>query len=176
MDQMQSFIEKAKNDSVLMDKLSEFDAACANGAEPDEIVTLAAEYGFAITKEDYRQAVKAAKAGAKARETVELKEEDLEAVAGGGFKLGHSSKCFFLGWQSSEVQARGSDIWAMCDSECQGILFCYCYKSNHCDGRWHKMTLVGGAQHFDGYHDLYRPAPLNEFNHNDPTKQVVKKR
>ena len=76
MNQMQSFIEKAKNDKDLMAKL---DTLGASGAEADKIVALAAEHGFSITAEDYQQAVEMAgtqKAG-------ELAEEDLEAVAGG---------------------------------------------------------------------------------------------
>ena len=47
----------------------------------DKIVALAAEYGFTITAEDYRQAVKAAEA--RQVKAGELGEEDLEAVAGG---------------------------------------------------------------------------------------------
>ena len=81
MEQMKAFIEKAKNDSALMDKLNKLGAS---GAAPDKIVALAAEHGFAITAEDYRQAVKAAGA-AGARKSGELKEEDLEAAAGGIF-------------------------------------------------------------------------------------------
>ena len=123
MNQMQAFIEKAKNDKALMAKL---DALGASGAEPVEqfstqreiltpaaecqelsmpnlgalderpsagvserltfgdkmpgkVVALAAEYGFTITAEDYQQAVKAT----SARKSGELKEEDLEAAAGG---------------------------------------------------------------------------------------------
>ena len=76
MNQMQSFIEKAKNDKALMAKL---DALGANGAEADKIVALAAEYGFTITEADYR----AAREQAGVQKSGELKEEDLEAVAGG---------------------------------------------------------------------------------------------
>jgi len=77
MTQMQSFIEKAKKDKDLMAKL---DALGASGAEPDKIIALAAEYGFAITTEDYRKAAEMA----GTPKTGELKEEDLEAAAGGG--------------------------------------------------------------------------------------------
>ena len=77
MNQMQSFIEKAKNDSALMAKL---DALGASGAEPDKIVALAAEYGFSITEADYL----AAREQAGAQKSGELMEEDLEAAAGGG--------------------------------------------------------------------------------------------
>ena len=76
MTQMQSFIEKAKNDKALMAKL---DTLGASGAEADKIVALAAEYGFAITEEDCRQAAQTTCPHKKG----ELKEEDLEAAAGG---------------------------------------------------------------------------------------------
>ena len=78
MDQMQAFIEKARNDKELMAKLDALGAGGA-GAEPDKIVALAAEYGFSITEEDYRKANEQT----GVRKTGELKEEDLEAVAGG---------------------------------------------------------------------------------------------
>ena len=77
MNQMQAFIEKARNDSGLMAKL---DALGASGAGPDKIVALAATYGFTITEEDCRQAAEMAGMG----KSGELAEEDLEAVAGGG--------------------------------------------------------------------------------------------
>ena len=76
MNQMKAFIEKAKNDKELMAKLN---ALGASGAGADKIVALAAEYGFAITEEDYRQAAEMA----GTRKAGELKEEDLEAAAGG---------------------------------------------------------------------------------------------
>ena len=77
MNQMQAFIEKAKNDKELMAKL---DALGAAGAGMDKVVALATENGFSITAEDYRQAVEQAGTQKKG----ELKEEDLEAAAGGG--------------------------------------------------------------------------------------------
>jgi len=76
MNQMQAFIEKAKNDKELMAKLNTLGAS---GAEADKIVALAAEYGVTITAEDCRQASEQA----GTRKSGELKEEDLEAAAGG---------------------------------------------------------------------------------------------
>ncbi|MCL2111978.1 MAG: Nif11-like leader peptide family natural product precursor [Clostridiales bacterium] len=78
MEQMKAFIEKAKNDSGLMAKLDELSAS-SEGLEPDKIVELAAEHGFAITVEEYRMAVEQA----EARKAGELKEEELEGAAGG---------------------------------------------------------------------------------------------
>ena len=98
MEQMKAFIEKARTDSELMAKLN---TLAARGAGAGEIIALAAEHGVTITEEDFRQAVEAAghvcphRAGQSAagcpsveergctRKTVELKEEDLEAAAGG---------------------------------------------------------------------------------------------
>ena len=69
---MQAFIEKAKSDSSLLAKLNELDA--------EGIVALAAEHGYNITVEDYREA--AAKSNPHRRG--ELAEEELDSVAGGG--------------------------------------------------------------------------------------------
>jgi len=76
MNQMQSFIEKAKNDKELMAKL---DVLGASGAEADKYVALAAEHGFSITEADYQEAA----AGSCPHKKGELAEEDLEAAAGG---------------------------------------------------------------------------------------------
>ncbi|MCL2071901.1 MAG: Nif11-like leader peptide family natural product precursor [Oscillospiraceae bacterium] len=77
MEQMQAFIEKARNDSSLMAKLDELGSA---GAEDEKIIALAAEHGFSITVEECR----AARESAGACKTCELAEEDLESAAGGG--------------------------------------------------------------------------------------------
>ena len=77
MGQMQAFIEKARTDSALMAKLN----APGNGEEASEkVIAIAAEYGFAVTAEDYRQATEMA----RTQKTGELSEEELEAAAGGG--------------------------------------------------------------------------------------------
>ena len=77
MRKMQAFIDKARTDSALMAKLD----TLGTGEEVSEkVIAIAAEYGFAITEEDYRQAAEQVgklKSG-------ELAEEDLEAAAGGG--------------------------------------------------------------------------------------------
>ena len=76
MNKMQAFIEQAKKDKDLMAKL---DALGASGAGADKIIALAAEHGFTVTEEDCRQAAEAQCPHKKG----ELKEEDLEAAAGG---------------------------------------------------------------------------------------------
>ena len=73
---MQAFIEKAKGDTALMAKLNEVGSS---GAGEEEVVALAAEHGFTVTAEDYREA--AAKSNPHRRG--ELAEEELDSVAGG---------------------------------------------------------------------------------------------
>ena len=74
MDQFQAFIEKAKNDSGLMAKLDELGA---NDAKTDEIIKIAAEYGFTLTAADVDELRNTVKKGA------ELSEEELNGVSGG---------------------------------------------------------------------------------------------
>ena len=73
MEQLKLFIEKAKTDSELMAKINAFGA---NNANADEIITLAAEHGFTVTKTDL-EAVACGGSGG------ELSEEHLENVSGG---------------------------------------------------------------------------------------------
>jgi len=99
MDQMQSFIEKAKSDSSLLAKLNELDT--------EGIVAFAAEHGFSITAEDCRQAAEMA----GTRKKGELKEEDLEAAAGGGTQNRYDpNECV----KFKEVQYRCVGFLGMC--------------------------------------------------------------
>ena len=75
MNQMKAFFEKAKADESLMAKLNELGK---KDAPDEEIIALAAEHGFVVTKEEI-EAVKN-----QTTTSGELKEEDLEKVAGGG--------------------------------------------------------------------------------------------
>ena len=74
MDQMQAFIEKAKTDKNFLATLKELGK---KEMPDDEIISLAAEYGFTISKEEIEN-IKNNKT-----ESGELNEEDLEKVAGG---------------------------------------------------------------------------------------------
>ena len=74
MEQINALIEKAKSDKELMDKL---DALGEKDAGNDEIITLAKEYGFTVTAEEIE------KIKSEGSTTGEIKEEELEAVAGG---------------------------------------------------------------------------------------------
>jgi len=128
MNQMQSFIEKAKNDKELMAKLNILGAA---GAEADKIVALAAEHGFSITAEDYRQAAKTICPHKKG----ELKEEDLEAATGGGTQNR---------W-NPEVCGKYTEV----EWDCVGFLglnWCDHYRLEFVpgpDGLWHYTCVMG---------------------------------
>jgi len=78
MEQIKALIEKAESDNELMAKLDELGNKDAGA---DEIINLAKEYGFTVTADDSEQLKNES---IKAAETEEIKEEDLEAVAGGG--------------------------------------------------------------------------------------------
>ena len=74
MSQIKEFIDKAMSDENLMAKLDELGI---NNTTNDEVIALAAEYGFTISKDDI-ESMKNDKT-----ESGELNEEDLEKVAGG---------------------------------------------------------------------------------------------
>jgi len=78
MEQLKEFIVKAGTDKELIAKR---EALGEKINQPDELVKLAAEFGFSITVEDIEQY----KADfVKFAETRELSEDQLETVAGGG--------------------------------------------------------------------------------------------
>ena len=126
MNQMQSFIEKAKNDKELMAKL---DTLGASGAETDKIIALAADYGFNVTAEDYRQAVEQAGPHKKG----ELAEEDLEAAAGGAG-----------GATENRYNPEVCSKYTMVHYNCVGLLTMTC-----CD---HYRMVYLGASHPDNRH------------------------
>ena len=73
MSQIKAFFEKAKSDENLMAKLDELGK---KEAPAEEIISLAAEYGFVITAEEIEQAK-------GLQQTGELSEEELDKVSGG---------------------------------------------------------------------------------------------
>ena len=73
MDQLKAFLEKVKSDENLMAKFDEL----GEKVKEDEVITLASEYGFTVTKEDIENAKN------RTSTSGELKEEELEEVAGG---------------------------------------------------------------------------------------------
>ena len=76
MEQMKVFFEKAIAEKELMNKLDELGV---KGAGDEEVIKLAAEYGFTITVEDI-EAFRNQSTQSKI-----LNEEDLENVAGGSY-------------------------------------------------------------------------------------------
>jgi len=76
MEQLKTFIEKAKTDSGLMAKLDELGS---QKAVDDEYIALAAEHGFTFTKEDFEQL----KADDFTPKSCQLCEEELENISGG---------------------------------------------------------------------------------------------
>ena len=89
MEQFKAFLEKVKTDSGLMAKL---DALGAKKASDDEIIALAAENGFAFTKEDIEQmrSIEPKSCPACGKSTQALSEEELECICGGGFADRHN--------------------------------------------------------------------------------------
>jgi len=77
MNQFQEFINKAFENEELMEKVNELSMR-----EPtdEEVIALAAEYGFTITADDLEQQKDRT---CSACESGKLEEEDLETVAGG---------------------------------------------------------------------------------------------
>jgi len=84
MEQIKALIEKAKTDKDIMAKL---DALGSKDAGTDEIITLAKEYGFTVTADEIE------KFKGNEKNTGELKEEELEVVAGGGSANRYDSTC-----------------------------------------------------------------------------------
>jgi len=74
MSQMKAFFDKAMSDKDLMAKLDELGR---RNAEDEELISLAAENSFFLTKKDIEKFI------AQASKSRELSEEDLENVAGG---------------------------------------------------------------------------------------------
>jgi predicted ribosomally synthesized peptide with nif11-like leader len=83
MEQIKLFIEKAKSDSALMAKLNALDA---KNAGANEVIALAAEYGFSVTNEDVEVARRQ-----NCPHHGELSEKDLDAVSGGITQNRHNS-------------------------------------------------------------------------------------
>ena len=140
MSQMQAFIEKARSDSALMAKLDALGAS-GYGQEPNKIIALATEHGFAITEEDLRKAAETA----GMQKSGELNEEELEAAAGGGTQNRYNP----------DVCGKYTRV----EYECVGflMLLCWCdhYRkkfvgSNADDGERHHHTCAMGCYDYVG--------------------------
>ena len=131
MEQLNALIEKAKTDNELKEKIN---ALGSKGAGDDEIVALAAEYGFTITVEQMEEM----------RKQKELSEEQLEDVAGGGDPPGNN--CWFTPTGNRKtVIIKGYEIPFMeCNSTCWQVGTCWCYKRQYgdrgiCVDKWHEV-------------------------------------
>ena len=80
-EQLKTFLEKVKGDTSLQEKLKA-------AASPEAVMEIAKEAGFSITAEDIQSMQST---------TVELSDEELEGVAGGGGWTGNSVCVFVTG-------------------------------------------------------------------------------
>ena len=106
MSQMTAFIEQAKSDGELMAKL---DALGVRNAGPDEVIALAAEYGFTVTKEDVEAARRR-----NCPHHGELNEEDLDAVSGGATENRYDANVCH-GLTEARYECVGFLQWCWCD-------------------------------------------------------------
>jgi len=128
MEQLKAFIEKAVSDKELMDKLG---ALGEKGAAADEVVALAADYGFTVTAEEVDEA----------RAYNELSEEQLEEVAGGFEDEEDSAPCWFYASGDPEYRHGANRKrcrqlvckWAFGKSKTK----CVCYGTEKCIDCWH---------------------------------------
>ena len=129
MEQLKAFIEKAESDKELMDKLG---ALGEKNAGADDVVVLAAEYGFTVTAEEVDEA----------RANSELSEEQLEEVAGGvEDDSAQSYYCWFYASGDPEYRHGANRKrcrqlvckWAFGKSKTK----CACYGTDKCIDSWH---------------------------------------
>ena len=128
MEQLNAFIEKAKSDNELTEKLNTLGQ---KGAGSDEYITLAAGYGFTITAEELDENIK----------HKELNEEQLEEVAGGIAEV-KSANCWFK--PGGEKKVHNGHLWLKCSAwSCWSVIktYCSCYGESQCKDGWHKLMF-----------------------------------
>jgi len=120
VEQINLFMEKAQTDEGLAVRLKEMQV---RNATVEELITLAAEHGFTVTKEDVEQPNR--------KVSGELSEEQLEEIVGGQ----QASGCFFRA---------GSGI-ALRKVDCRNFWRCHhfnpmciCYDTNRCQYGEHR--------------------------------------
>ena len=132
MEQLKAFIDKAESDKELMDKLG---ALGEKGAGADDVVALAAEYGFTVTAEEIEDAKSLTKKN-------ELGEEKLEAVAGGtGESIAGSENRYCPKWCKNLTVARWACYFPVvyCDH------YRYSYRSSDNDYEYYNNACTMGA-------------------------------
>ena len=128
MEELRAFIEKIGLDNELKAKV---EALGEKANQPDEVITLAAEYGFTVTIEDCEQELAKTESG-------ELDEEELKAIAGGGSFS--ESICWFR--PSGNTDKSENYILLHCDHDCYTFLsggYCGCHGTDNCQNKWHRV-------------------------------------
>jgi len=128
MEQLKAFIEKAKSDNELTEKLNRFGE---KGAGADEYIKIAAEYGFTITEDEFEKANKAN----------ELSEEQLEDIAGGTSDWARHHCCWFT--PTGKRRGDNNEIFLECNSSCKNLFtnyMCYCHGTGYCSAKWHRFS------------------------------------
>ena len=128
MEQLKAFFERIGADPELMAKI---EALGEKVAQPDEIIAVAAEYGFIITANELEEFNK----------YEELNDEELDEIAGGQESVGpiggikRDNKCWFT------PTGKTKPGLAECNSFC-GLAIdkkCGCYGTSFCVDKWHKI-------------------------------------
>ena len=135
MGQFKEFIEKAKADKELGEKL---DALRMENAEKSKVISLAAEYGINLTEEDFNEAEKNYKANEK------LSEEELESIAGGVAAAG--GNCWFTTGDRIRYKHENGQFYLECTAPICHYLFinsCSCHDVTRyakCINGWHEAN------------------------------------
>ena len=122
MEQIKLFLENAQSDNELAAKLEEMRV---NDAGVEEIVALAAEYGFTITKEEFEQSPKV---------SGEINEEQLEDIAGGRT---NGSNCWFKSHGTENNGRYGCSNMGVCRFYKDR---CKCFGMETCDNGKHSTN------------------------------------
>jgi len=137
MEQLKAFIEKVESDNELKAKIEALDE---KAEQPDEIIVLAAKYGFTVTAEDIEQL----KSNTATKNSGgELTGEQLENIAGGGTSAGKKYVCWFR--PTGKLKITDSNTWLECDHDCWLFMggYCSCHGKDHCIGKYHRIEEDG---------------------------------
>ena len=124
MEQLVLFIKRASSDEEIKAKI---DALGDRKNDADAIISIAAEYGFVFTAEDFNQRMT----------NTELNEEELEAVAGGG---GDVFSCKFKSeYNVIYPKVINGVLRAECCHWCWAVAYCACRHTPACVDNWHRV-------------------------------------
>ena len=141
MSQLNEFIEKAKSDQAISEKLK---ALGVKGASLEDYAALATEYGFSIKTVELEEIEK----------NRELNENELEEVSGGGTENGPN--CYFTPTGEKKYVYYAERI--KCNSFCGYHAWtCHCWGiPDVCKDKWHLVETSGHVDYL---------APYNKSNH-----------